>query len=253
MKKIIGIILSILLITLIGCKVGTLVKYGVHEEESKICGEALTKIWIKQNSFTIENKNEDDNYNDYLIYENMKIKVAGKSQKQEKISDEYEIYTMDIDEKNDNVQKIVMLGRQDTIFKTIEEMKQLKEDSSFVDDLYKIIKDKNITNDVEAIKYLYSKKGNNMRSNIFTSSKKMKEDMLVYIFSEYYMNNQYVVSGNGITLIDGNYIGYMASTEKNGNNITYVGISKDEYVYEVVFTNFEENEILEAINTIIIE
>lgn len=113
------------------------------------------------------------------------------------------------------------------------------------DSLEEYLKSKNINNDIDLFKYLREHK--NDKNSIFTSSKRMKEHYSMFEIS-------YIIlpKVNGITLIDGDYTGYIF----NMDNMKEVNILKNDKRYVFIFINtdyFTDEYIKELLETVVID
>jgi len=103
----------------------------------------------------------------------------------------------------------------------------------------------NIENDVDLIKFLstYEYKEN----NLFTSTNKMKENYFVKFITSFLMS-----FGESVTLIDGDYEGYILNMYENKE--AYIIKNNKKYVFTFLKTDYFADEyIKELLNTLIIE
>ncbi len=112
-------------------------------------------------------------------------------------------------------------------------------------DFEKFLKKNNINNDIELFEYLLENK--DIKNNIFTSTKKMKESYNIKNFASVALPLL-----NNITIINGDYVGYIFNTDKYKevsilkNNIRYIFVFMDTYY-------FTDDVIKDLLNTVIIE
>ena len=141
---------------------------------------------------------------DYLEYQEIKIKndfqnfrllanSTGDSQK----------YVLD---RNNNETKVSFwLGKADTyvyLLKTDKTLLGMQDNRITNTNLTRILEKNNISTDIELINYLSKEK--NVKSNIFTTIKKMKENYAIR-----FMVSVIFPQMDNITLIDGDYKGYI--------------------------------------------
>jgi len=120
-----------------------------------------------------------------------------------------------------------------------DDIKKIK--NSNLDNFFK---ENNINNDIELFEYL--KNNRNVKNNIFTSIDKMRDNYTIHLLS-----SLAIPSLENITLIKGNYTGYIF----NSNKIKEVSIVKNNKRHIFTFINieyFNEKYIKDLLNTIII-
>ena len=103
----------------------------------------------------------------------------------------------------------------------------------------------NIENDVDLIKFLsaYEYKEN----NLFTRTNKMKENYFVKFITSFLMS-----LGESVTLIDGDYEGYILNMYENKE--AYIIKNNKKYVFTFLKTDYFTDEyIKELLNTLIIK
>lgn len=254
MKKIYVIIPVLLIISFFVYKGVMLAKY--YFEEDSYTMEVFGKIWFKEDTINIQTDNTEKE--GYLINENAKIRIEGKCENvlnERMLSAFVKMYTVDDDNGTleDTDKSITIFSKMDSVMKTISELEKSEEYKDVMHDLKEILKEKNINNDVDILKYLYSRKNYNIKNNIFTPVKQMKENLLTNLLITCVSNGGIGIHENGINVIDGDYIGYMTTEFKDGVEMKYANILKDGYTYRFVFCNFEENEVIQALNSIVIE
>lgn len=119
--------------------------------------------------------------------------------------------------------------------------------------LTKILKENNITNDIELFEFAY--KNRNKKNNIFTPTKKIKDD-----FTLKYVISIMTPKLNKITLIKGDLDGYILdikSSSKTLKSLKEVRIHKNNQNYVLTFLNrnknyFTNQYINELLNTVTI-
>lgn len=198
---------------------------------------------------TITIKNEKLDENQYLTFENIKIK--NDFSKFEKSGNEFSKDTIKyvLSDENNEAKASFIIGT------TKSYVNLLKKDSTLfnTDDkritntnLSTFFEKNNINNDIELFRYL--EKNKNVKNNIFTSVKKMKEN-----YNVQYLTSSIIPQTKGITLIDGNYTGYILNLT---NDIKEVSILKGDKKYYFTFFNLEyftDAYIQEILNTIVID
>lgn len=189
---------------------------------------------------TINKKN--DKIEEYLKYKNISIRNDFKDFQKMNNKDNYYIL---YDEKG-NIKASFSFGitkSATSIFKQITN-KTLGNIKLFYVDLYRVLKDNNIKNDLDLIKKALDRK--NSKNTFFTSIKTMKEN---YAF-QHFCSVQ--IPAGVIHIIEGIYTGYMIKGEK----ATHVYLLKDEKVYYFNFMHneyFKKHHIIDLVSTIIIE
>lgn len=129
----------------------------------------------------------------------------------------------------------------------VDVLRKLEETDGFninKKDNQKILDKNNIKNDLDLIKYL--SENDLAKSNIFTSLSDMKEN---YFFN--YVKIIELPEINGITLIEGDYSGYIL----NDDNIKEVHILKNDknYVFLFIGSEYTDEYIEEFLNTLVIK
>lgn len=174
---------------------------------------------------------------DYLTFDNIKIKNEFKDfkpleQQSTKDSKKYGLYN----ESNELIAAF-SLGT------TTSYIEMIKSDIAYMfdgDNNYKnisnttlknIIKNNNITNDIELFKYL--KDINNKTNNLFTPIISLKERYAINLVS-----SVIIPKLNDITQIEGIYEGYIMNL--NDNKIHEVRITNNDKTYALVFFNLKE-------------
>ena len=112
-------------------------------------------------------------------------------------------------------------------------------------DLANILEKNKINNDIELFKYLEKQK--DVKNNIFTSAKEMKENYTIQFMVSVIMPQM-----DSITLINGDYQGYIFNLK---NNMKEVSILKNGKRYVFMFLNttyFTDEKINDLLNTIVI-
>lgn len=229
----IGIIIVVLVIVLggfIGYKLFNLVKYNTdftNEEYQDI----LSRLQIKD-TITIKNTLLSDD--EYISYDGLKIRND---------FEDYEVVHKDNDQiVYENKDKNILVGIIGLTESIVEKIKQAGFLKLSEKDLLDILEKNNIENDYDLIKYISSQENKN--NNIFTNSKEMKENYFMYFVTYFHM-----IVGENITLIDGDYEGYIL----NMYDTKSINIIKDNKTYTFTLKNASDSYIKELLNTIKIE
>lgn len=245
---IIGIIIVIVVVFIggfFGTKIYNLNKYKISTVTNDEYQEHKERLKIA-NTITIENKKLNDD--EYLIFNDIKIKNDfEKFEILDNSTDEHRMYVL----KDNDVVK-ASFGVGSTTESVVEILSDDLSIYGWTEEHLSISKEErirffekyNIKNDVDLIKFLstYEYKEN----NLFTSTNKMKENYFVKFITSFLMS-----LGESITLIDGDYEGYIL----NMDEIKEVSIIKNnkKYVFTFLKTDYFTDEyIKELLNTLII-
>ena len=118
-----------------------------------------------------------------------------------------------------------------------------------IKDINEFLEKNNITNDIELYKFL--EKTLNKKHSIFDSVDDMKT--LYALHLQNYIGN---MNNDGITLIDGDYEGYIINHNMSGVNIIECNVLKDSKRYVLTFNNttyYTDDKIQDLLNTLVIE
>lgn len=197
------------------------------------------------------------NNNDYLKYKDMKVKDVFKEFKKVEDYDENMIsYRLEDNDYKDGVKASFSMGVSksyvDMFIEGIDDIGKFRNIS--IDDRKRIIKENKIENDLDFIRFI--KKYKNVKNNIFTSVKKMKENFYVAYFINY---NFY--KSNDFRFIDGDYVGFMTNNIDNDNKyeprLVEVIIFKNNKRYFLIFSGrngyFNDDNIKEILNSLVID
>lgn len=242
MKKRIIIISISLLIIYFSYKIFILKYYDIEKFSNLLDFNYKDKI-------TIKHKDIDDN--SYLKFKNLKIRNDFKLyQNLDQIVDENSSSKLVLKDTNNKVIKAFWMGYTNTYLDLLKSDKTFFGQSNIkiikninIEDILKMHK---ISNDILLFDYLLNNKNNN--NNIFTSVKKIKENYTIYSISSIM-----IPENISITLIDGDYKGYIFNLK---DNIREVNILKDDKRYTFTFmdTNNVDNEYLnDILNTVVVE
>jgi len=208
------------------------------------------------NSVKIEGTNTIKKVNipeeEYLAFQNMKIINEFKElQKMDEGKDKYVRYSLRDD--NDKLISSFAMGADYSfieMFKSSEISIMGVEKSYFEKiDRASILKNNNIKTDIELIQYILNNK--DRKSNIFTSIKDMQEIYSLQLFASI------MLSKSTITLLDGDYTGYITNLDSSSGHIREYSIlhNNRKYFFQFVWPTdyFSEESISEMINTIVID
>lgn len=248
-KELIVGITIVLIVVLIGgffgAKLYYLNKYNISRIKTEEYQESKERLQIK-NTIMIENNKL--NAEEYLIFNDIKIKNDfEKFEILESSTDEHRMYAL---KENDQViasfwfgatteSLVDILINDFTIYGwTQEHLNVSKEERR------EFFKKYNIKNDVDLIKFLsaYESKEN----NLFTSISKMKENYFVKFIISFLMS-----LGESVTLIDGDYEGYILNMYENKE--AYIIKNNKKYVFTFLKTDYFTDEyISDLLNTLVI-
>ncbi len=200
------------------------------------------------NILTIRKK--DLQNSDYFEFKNMKIRDDFKNyERLESNVDSDTSPKLVMRDENQKVIKTFWMGFADTYVYLLQADKTLfgTKDMRIVNtDLASILEENNIDNDIELFQYLWKQK--NVKTNIFTSVKQMKENYVIQRMVSVIMP---VV--DNITLINGDYEGYIFNLK---NNMKEVSILKNNQRYIFIFMNthdLTDEYLTDILGTIVIE
>lgn len=248
-KLLIGIIIVVVVIFIggfFGTKIYYLNKYKILRVTNEEYQEHKEKLKIAK-TITIKNKNLSED--EYLIFNDIKIKNDfEKFEILDSSTDEHRMYALKEDNKviasfwfgatADSL--IDILSNDFELYGwTPEHLNVSKKERINFFEKY------NIENDVDLIKFLstYEYKEN----NLLTSTNKMKENYFVKFITSFLIS-----LGESVTLIDGDYKGYILNMQENRE--AYIIKNNKKYVFTFLKTDyFTEDYIKELLNTIIIE
>lgn len=244
MKKKIIILVSIVLVIIIayfGYKGYNLSYYHI-DEDLKI----FTQKFDIQDTITLTHKNVSNN--NYFEYQNIKIRNDFKEYEQTNINVDDSSPRLVLKDKDDKTIKAFWMGISDEYTYLLESDKEYFgiDDKKIDTDIKSILKDNNINNDLDLFKYLAN--SNNIKNNIFTSTKKMKQH-----YSLIKMTSVIISSIDSITLIDGDYEGYIFNYQ---NNMKEVSIIKNNKRYTFIFMSdnpLTKEYLIDLLSTIVID
>lgn len=221
-KKLVIVIMIILLVLYFGYKGFSLIYYHVDYD--------LDSNYDIKNTITINHKDiQSDNY---LQFKNIKIRNDFKDYEKLETSVPIE-NTSDklvLKDENNHTTKAFWMGTSDTYVYLLKADKTLygTDDNRITNaNLTSILEKNNIHNDIKLFNYLSSQEY--VRNNIFTSVKNMKENYAIQ-----FMTSVMMPTMNGITLINGDYEGYIFNLK---DNMKEVSILKDDKRYVFSFIN----------------
>jgi len=216
--------------------IGIIFVYVIFKQ---ICVLTYTKKDFDSNSKitignTIELKTNKLNENEYITFNNIKIRNDFKNY--EKTNKDNEVTYRN----NNNIMNIIISSQtyidklntkevEDKIYKTI--------------DIKKILNKNNIKNDIDLFRYISNYKFNS--NNIFASLYKIKESY----FAKYISIAILPDLSSPITFLNGSYNGYIFNVN---DNFKQVNILKDDKVYTFNFSGYDDKYIIDLLNTVVI-
>lgn len=251
MKKKIILIISFIIVLLVayfGYKGFNLYYYDINGITTQDFETFVDQFSISD-TITLKHKNIQDN--DYFQYQNMKIRNDFKEFKELEPSTNVGDSSpkLVLKDENNNTSKAFWMGFTDTYVNLLKTDKTLfgTEDKRITNsNLTNILEKNNINNDIELFKYLSSQK--NVKNNIFTSVKEMKENYAIQ-----FMISVIMPTMDSITLINGDYEGYIFNLK---NNMKEVSILKNNKRYTFIFmskTTITNEYLTDILSTIVIE
>lgn len=198
-----------------------------------------------ENEITLKKVDVIDN--NYLEYDGMKIRNDFKNFEQlEEIPNVSSLKFVLRDEKN-KVKASFWMGKGYTYLTMLKADKTLfgTNDKKITNtDISEFLKENNINNDIELLKYL--EKNKNKKNSIFTSVKQMKKN-----YGIQFLASIMLPKADNITLIKGDYEGYIFNME----NMKEVSLLKDGKRYVFMFINtdyFTDEYVKDILNTLVI-
>lgn len=248
-----GLIFGIIIVVVVvfiggffGTKMYYLNKYKISRITTEEYQEHKERLKIA-NKITIKNKNLNDD--EYLIFNDIRIKNDfEKFEILDSSTDEHRMYAL---KENDKVVASFWFGA--TTDSLVDILKSDFELYGWTQEHLSLSKEErirffekyNIENDVDLIKFLsaYEYKEN----NLFTRTNKMKENYFVKFITSFLMS-----LGESVTLIDGDYEGYILNMYENKE--AYIIKNNKKYVFTFLKTDYFTDEyIKELLNTLIIK
>lgn len=250
-KLFIAIVISVILIlitTFVCYKIFLLDKYDVKKLETTNYDNFL-KAYNERENITVNHIAVENN--DYLIYKNIKIKNV------------YQDYSID---EELSFESMVTYKKKDASGETIDSIRLSITEESYIDwfaakeknffmsiesdgtsmpleaDITDYLSKNEVDEDLSLFKLLNNTR--DFKPNIFTSSKKIKDN-----YGSHLIASIALPTIDKFIILTGEHNGYIMATE----NYKEVHIFKDNYAYNLMFTSKTESEILELLNTLIIE
>lgn len=243
----VGIIIVVIVVFIggfFGTKIYYLHKYNIVSVSDEEYFNYRDKLKV-DNTINIKSKNLNEN--EYITFKNIKVRNDFENFEVLDSSDDQIRYVLN---KNDKVEASFWYGiTTDSLVYSLSNEFSLFgfEDENInlsVEERKEFFKDKNINNDIDLIKYLgtYEYKKN----NLFTSTRKMKDNYFTKFITTFLIGG-----GNNITVIDGNYAGYiinMADTRE-----AYIFKNNKKYVFTFINNDyFSDDYVEELLNTVVI-
>lgn len=255
-KKKVFIIIGLLLVICVyfGYKGFNLFYYNINNLTTENYDSIVNSLTIKD-TITINTKKLESD--DYLTFRNIKVKNEFSNFKllENQFSDnniKYALY-----DENNNLKASFWMGITDSyvnLFKTDAILFGTEDKRINNTNLTNFLDKNNIKNDIDLFKYL--EKNKNVKNNIFTSVKEMKENYLLQ-----FMVSVAIPRIENITLIDGDYQGYIFNMKSENDNISSIREARilfNDKVYTFLFLNknneyFNNDYIQDILNTIVID
>lgn len=252
-KKIMYVIILIMIAIIIyfAYKCFNLFYYNIDNVTTVDYKSIISGLKVKDN-MTISSKSIDED--NYITFKNVKIKNEFSNFKvlENQSNDDTIKYALYDNSNNvkasfwmgETYSYVYMLRNDSTLFGTDE--KRISNSN-----LTQILEKNNIKSDIELFDYL--SKLDNVGNNILTPVSKMKEN-----FAIQFMTAVITPTINGITILDGDYQGYMFNIKNdNLSTISEARILHNDKVYTFLFlskdgTYFSKDYINELLNTIVI-
>ena len=236
-KKIIIIVLILLLVGgYFGIKGFALSYYDVG-----VYNSFKDDLTIKD-TMTIKKSNLTDG--EYLTFKNIKVKNEFKNFKL--LEQDSDLIRYGLRDDKNNLIATFFMGTLNSIVDGLRNEESLIDESKKTSnkDLVEILDKNNINNDVDLFSFLSEHK--NVKNNIFTPLKEMKENYAIeYMASVVWQPNR------KITIIDGDYQGYLLNEKSTNANLYEARIEYDGQLYVFIFLNKEEYFKKEDINNIL--
>lgn len=249
----VALIIAACIIVIIGnyffYKAANLYFYDLNKEEAKNQKEFIENFNIKD---TININVVEQNEEDYLAYDGIKVKNYFKDFRELKSAEEgekEEFLKYGLYDENDEIKAILWMGVGDTYVDLLKsDFNAFKTEATIFRsmDKSKFLKANDINGDIELLEFLDKKE--NFKSNVFTSAEKIMEKYALAYFA--YKGFPTLES---VTLIKGDYTGYILNTDMG---IKECSILKNGKRYFLTFINtgyFNDELIKEILNTVVID
>ncbi len=244
-KKLLYFLLFIvLLVAYFGYKGFNLYYYDVDGTISQDFYDFVEQFHIS-NTITLQYKEVLDN--NYFEYQNMKIRNDFKDFNE--LDPDTSIGTslkLVLKDENNNTIKVFWMLSTDTYVNLLKMDKDFIGTDKKITNLTDFLEKNNINNDIELFNYLSKHKFT--KSNIFTSVRKMKENYSIQL-----MISLIIPTTDSVTLINGDYEGYIFNLEDNTKEVT---ILKNDKRYVFVFmskTPLTDEYLTDILSTIVID
>lgn len=245
MKKKGVLIIIVSLFLYFGYKGLNLFYYNVNRITTQDYESFVNQFSIK-NTITIKHKEVQSN--DYLEYQNIRIRNDFKSfRKLEPTTGGSQKYILD--DENRSIKTSFWLGTAATYTNLLKTDKTLFGTGNHRitnTDLTDILEKYNINNDIELFNYISERK--NVKNNIFTSVKEMRENYTIQFMVSVIMPQM-----DNITLINGDLEGYIFNLKNNMKEVSIIKNNK-RYVFMFINTEYFTNEyIKDLLSTVVID
>ncbi len=249
-KKVLIITISLIIVLLLlgiyfGYKGYNLYIYNMSNFTDQKYDQFIKGLQVK-NTITVNSikLNEEE----YLTFNDIKIKNDFKEfKKVDNPNNSNDFVRYSLYDENEKSVAHIWMGKTETytnIFKSnLDIFVDDKQFETTIKERVKLLEDNNITNDIELFKYITENKLSN--NNIFTSIKDMKNNYAIQ-----YLTLVALPTTDNITLINGDYIGYILNM-KNGIKEINILTNNKRYVFTIIgkdyFTNEKINELLNTL------
>lgn len=247
-KNIILIVVGLLLIVgvYLGYKCFNLYYYNINNITTEEYEKFIDGFKIKD---TITIKNEKLKENQYLTFNNIKVRndFSDFKELENQYSEEFIKYVLH--DENNQLKASFWMGTTDSyveLFKTDTTLFGTEDKRITNTNLSDFLTKNSINNDIELFEFL--EKSKDVKNNIFTSVKQMKGNYTIQFLVSIAMPQL-----DGINLIKGDYSGYILNITSDAKE---VGILKDGKKYVFTFFKldyFTDEYIQEILSTVVID
>lgn len=195
---------------------------------------------------TVSIKNMELETEKYLTFNNMKIR--NDFEQFQKLDDQVTVDSIKyvLYDENDKLKASLWMSKTDTYVKLLATDLRLfgTEDKRITNtNLRDFLKKNNINSDIELFAYL--EKNKDIKNNIFTSTKEMKENYTIHFITSVIMPLI-----ESITLIEGDYEGYIFNLPNNIKEVTILK-NNERYLFTFICLDyFTDDYIVQLLNTI---
>ncbi len=246
-KNILVSIFIILLLVYFSYKGFYLHYYKVHYNSTQELENSVKQIAIKD-TMTIQPSLVESN--EYFEYQNIKIRNDFKEYTQFEQNVENSSPKLILKDQNNHTIKSFWMGIADTYVDMLKADKTLfvEEEKKISNvDFNIVLKKNNINNDIDLFHYLSNPK--NIHNTLFTSVKKMKENYTIQ-----FMVSVILPTMNNITLINGEYDGYIFNINNGMKEVNFINNNNKRYVFTFIDeVDITDEYLRDILSTIVIE